>query len=83
MIIKTFHIITINITQIIDRHIQIYSFVDCVLILTQILTSKLMINSNKNQIKTMRGRERTCDKELKKHYTKTTQSGDIKIHQPK
>ena len=58
MIIKTFHIITINITQIIDRHIQIYSFVDCVLILTQILTSKQRINSNKNQIKTMRGRER-------------------------
>ena len=32
MIIKTYHIITINITQVIDRHIQIHSHIDCVLI---------------------------------------------------
>ena len=32
MIIKVYYIIIINITQIIDMHIQIHSHVDCVLI---------------------------------------------------
>ena len=32
MIIKVYYIIIINITQIIDVHIQIHSHVDCILI---------------------------------------------------
>ena len=39
MIIKTHYKITLDITQIIDRHIQIH-IQDCVLIYIQILTSK-------------------------------------------
>ena len=41
MIFKVYYIIIINITQIIDMHIQIHSHVDCVLIWTQIFTFKL------------------------------------------
>ena len=33
-----------------------------------------MINSNKNQTKAIRGRERTCDREIKKNSTKIYQS---------
>ena len=47
MIIKTHHKITFDITQIIDRHTQIYSQ-DYVLIYIQILTSKMTKNLNKN-----------------------------------
>ena len=32
MIIKPYHKFTIDITQIIDRHIQIHSHVDCIFI---------------------------------------------------
>ena len=40
MIIKTHHKITLDITQIIDRHIQMYSQ-DSILIYIQIFTSKM------------------------------------------